>query len=112
MIENEKITVDTELDTWYGMTTNGQKVAITEVDLLEITSILANVEDIELREKGKLLFEKAKTDLFLEMHDGTKLAKSIRALADNGLVEMSQELTQDAKNMNVQNGFLECDPWL
>ena len=112
MTENEKITADTELDTWFGETVDGQKCAITEIDLLEVTSILANVEDDALREKGKELFEAAKTATYLVMHDGTKLAKTLRAALDNGLVELSQELTQDAKNMNLNNGFLDSDPWL
>jgi len=112
MEENEKITADTEFDTWFGQTVDGQKCAITEIDLLEITSILANVEDSALRELGKTLFESAKNDVYLVMHDGTRLAKTLRAALDNGMVELSQELTQDAKNMNLNKGFLDCDPWL
>lgn len=112
MIQNEKITADTEFDTWFGETTSGQKCAITEIDLLEVTSLLANVEDSALRELGVKLFEAAKNDVYLVMHDGTRLAKTLRAALDNGLTELSQELTQDAKNMNLNNGFLDCDPWL
>jgi hypothetical protein len=112
MQENEKITVDSDLDTWYGVTANGDKVAITEVSLFEFTSLLANVEDPVLAEKGKELFEKAKTEFYIEMHDGTRLGKSIRAMVDNGLVEIAAELTQDAKEMNIKNGFLDPDPWV
>ena len=112
MQENEKITVDSDLDTWYGVTASGEKVAITEVSLFEFTSLLANVEDPVLAAKGKELFEKSKTDFYLEMHDGTRLGKSIRAMADNGLVEIAAELTQDAKQTNIKNGFLDPDPWV
>ena len=33
-------------------------------------------------------------------------------LLDNGLEEIANELTQDAKNTNLANGHLDCDPWL
>ena len=112
MQENEKITVDSDLDTWYGVTATGEKVAITEVSLFEFTSLLANVEDPILAAKGRDLFKKAKTEFYLEMHDGTRLAKSIRAMADNGLVEIAADLTQDAKEANIKSGFLDPDPWV
>lgn len=112
MVEQEKITVDTEFDMWFGVTESGEKCAITEISLLEFTSELANVEDEKLRELGEVLFEQAKNANYIVMHDGTRLAKTIRAATDNGLVELAEELTQDAKNMNLANGFLDCDPWL
>ena len=111
MNEIEKVTADTDLDTWYGLSPTGDRVAITEVSLFEFTSLMANAEDPEVASKGKELFEKAKTAYYVEMHDGTRLAKSIRAAMDNGLVEVAQELGQFAKESNLANGFLDCDPW-
>lgn len=111
MNEIEKVTADTDLDTWYGVSPTGDKVAITEVSLFEFTSLMANAEDKEVANKGRELFELAKTAFYLEMHDGTKLGKSLRALMDNGLVEVAQELGQFAKETNLANGFLDCDPW-
>jgi len=107
----DKITSESDLDTWYGITKNGEKVAITEVSLLEFTSLLANAEDVEVSNKGKDLFEKAKTDFFIEMHDGTKLAKSLKAMVENGLEELAKELTEFAKETNLKNGYLDNNPW-
>lgn len=111
MVENEKVTADTDLDTWYGLSPKGDKLAITEVSLLEYTSAMANSSDHEEATIGKELFEKAKTDFFIEMPDGVKLAKSLRAAMNNGLVEVATELSQFAKDTNLKNGFLDCDPW-
>lgn len=108
--DNEKITKETELDTWYGITKNGDKVAITEVDLLEFTSLMANSELEDDRVIGQLLFEKAKNDFYIEMHDGTKLGKSIKALLDNNLLDTARDLIQFAKEQNIRNGYLEFEP--
>lgn len=111
MNEIEKITADTELDTWFGVLPNGERVAITEVSLFEFTSLMANAEDVEVAKKGKELFEQAKTAFYIEMHDGTRLVKSLRAALDNGLPEVAKELGEFAKESNLANGFLDCDPW-
>lgn len=111
MNEIEKVTADTDLDTWYGLSARGDKIAITEVSLFEFTSLMANSVDKATADKGKELFELAKTAFYIEMHDGTRLGKSLRALMDNGLTDVAQELGQFAKETNLANGFLDCDPW-
>lgn len=110
MFDKEKITKDTELDTWFGVTKDGQKVGITEVDLLEFTSILANSEDEQVAEVGKLLFEKAKSDFYIEMHDGTRLVKNIKSAFEHNMLEVAADLVQFAKDQNVRNGHLEIEP--
>ncbi len=110
MLVNEKIKLDTEFDTWFGVKTNGERVAITEVDLLEFTSLLANVEDENLRKIGKELFEKAKNDNYIEMHDGTKLVKNIQEALNNNLPEIAQDLFESAKLQNINNGFENPSP--
>lgn len=112
MIYNdEKITIDTELDTWFGETPRGDKVAITEVSFFEILSLMANSSNEKEKQIGTLLFEKAKTDNYIEMHDGTKLAKNIKSLLDNGMLEIANQLVQDAKFQNRKNGYLNTDPF-
>ncbi len=110
MFDNEKITKNTELDTWYGITKDGNKVAITEVDLMEFTSFMANSEDENTREVGKQLFEKSKNDTFLIMHDGTKLGKTINALLENNVLDVASDLIMFAKEQNIKNGHLDINP--
>ena len=110
MFENEKITKETELDTWYGMTEDGNKVAITEVDLLEYTSLLANSVDETVREIGGKLFEAAKTTNYIEMPDGTKLGKNIKELLQNNVLEVANDLIAFAKEQNIKNGHLDFEP--
>lgn len=110
MKENEKITINTELDTWYGITKLGDRVAITEISLLELTSQLANVENVELANVGKVLFKQAKSDNYIEMHDGTKLVKNIKEALDHGMIEIAQDLLESSRIQNKNNGFADPDP--
>jgi hypothetical protein len=110
MFDNEKITKETELDTWYGITQDGQKVAITEVDLLEFTSYLSNIANEQEAEKGKQLFECAKTKNYIEMPDGTRLGKTIKDLLENNLLEVANDLVEFAKEQNIKNGHLDFQP--
>jgi len=110
MLPEQKITANTEFDTWYGQTTYGERIAITEISLAEFLSLLSNVEDQNLSQIGKDLFEKSKTDNYMIMHDGTKLVKTIQAALDNGLIEISQDLIESAKLQNIKNGFEDADP--
>lgn len=110
-MKERKITVNTELDTWYGITKSGQLVAITEVDLMEFTSALANSSDPETQKQGQILFEKSKNENYIEMHDGTVLVKRIREAIDNNLLEITQDLLESAKLQNIKNGFLDPDPF-
>jgi hypothetical protein len=99
--DNNKMTVFTELDTWYGETPDGTKSAITEISMLEV---------IELGFRDPVLLEKAQTEDFIVLPDGAKFGKTIKALRENGLTELAMELTSMAKQMNVANGFEDPDP--
>lgn len=110
MLPVEKITINTEFDTWYGVTSVGERIAITEISLAEFLSYLSNVEDNKLAEIGKILFQKSKTDNYIEMHDGTKLIKTIKEALDNNLIEIAQDLIESAKLENIKNGFENADP--
>jgi hypothetical protein len=108
--DDEKITKTTELDTWHGMDVNGNKIAITEVDLLEYTSLIANSQNENHRKIGEKLFESAKNDFYIEMPDGARMGKNIQALLDNRLLEVANDLIHFAKEQNIKNGYLEFEP--
>lgn len=109
--DNEKITVNTELNTWYGETTNGDKVAITEITLFEMLSLMAHSINETEANIGAILFEKAKSANFIEMHDGTRLAKNINELLNHDMIEIANQLIHDAKIQNRKNGYLNTDPF-
>lgn len=110
-MKEDKITINTELDTWYGVTKGGQLVAITEIDLMELTSLLANSMDPEMAQTGERLFEESKTNNHITMHDGTILVKTIKEALAHNLIEVSQDLLESAKLQNIKNGFLDPDPF-
>jgi hypothetical protein len=111
MLEKEdRITIETELDTWFGETRTGQKCAITEVSLFEALSQMENSANPEEALIGKELFEKSKTENYLEMPDGTRLCKNIKEMRDHGMMELAMQLSFDAKLQNIKNGYANPDP--
>lgn len=110
ILDNEKITTETELDTWYGLSPNGTKIAITEVSLFEYLSELENAQDPELAKIGAKLFAISKTDNYIEMPDGAILCKTIKEMIDHNMTEFASELLFDAKLQNIKNGYSNPDP--
>jgi len=99
---NTKVTVDTELDHWFGQSQSGDKCQVTDISMLEIIELGFHREDLlELIEDGAN---------FVELPDGAKFARTIRALRDNGLSEIAGELTLFAIQQNMKNGFEDASP--
>lgn len=100
---NNKITIETELDHWFGQTKAGEKCQITDIGLLEL---------IECGFGAKHLLPIAEKEDFIELPDGTQFGRTIKALRENGLGELASELTLFATQQNISNGFIDPSPEL
>lgn len=99
--EKSKITIDTELDVWYGEMLDGTKTAITEISLLE--AIAHGFGDKNLKEE-------IETKNLIILPDGTRLGKTIRAIRDDGMIELAAELSNFATQQNIRSGFSDPNP--